>query len=111
MLFPTYSGAAYGVQGRYFFSSISEDSGYVSIHYYNEKYDSYEEALLGYNERSGTKAIIDIGNRWILWEKVTSQFGIGFEFANQHIVHQPSGRLDDENRSMLHIEYKIGYLF
>lgn len=113
MLAPTFNGTALGAHAIWA-ESFVEDALYVSAHYYNEDYKSYPHAFLGHENVTGNKMSVDIGKRWIVYEKVSSMLGFGIESHNHHVVRisdfsSPTG--DDNNSGFFHIEYKLGYFF
>ena len=113
MLAPTYNGLAYG--GNFVLAeTLYRNSLYLSGHAYAENFRSYPHAFLGYQNRTGGKANIVLGYRWVNID-ITSMFGVGMEFRNHKVesVNNFTNSVTEynENTSLLHIEFKIGYLF
>lgn len=116
MLGPNYHGAAFGLNGTYYYKSVASHTPYIGCHVFYQSYTSYGHAFRGYSEHVGSRADAVIGYQW-RWKLASMRVGGGVQYENEKVRTVESGNLandpdtvESSRRTSLFptIELKIG---
>lgn len=84
MVAPAVRGIAMGWQGTYYFKPVKQETWYLSLHAYSEKYTSHGHASSVNLNKEGLKSNFALGKSWrnfgLRW-----MFGAGAEYQNHTI--------------------------
>jgi hypothetical protein len=115
MFAPSYRGYAVGWNANYYLKSVMENGWYLSSHSYYEKYSSFPHGYRGHEELNGYRVNLVAGYHWLARD-VNLMAGFGSEYRSHNVIDKTRAAVEDEtqvrtfheNRSLPHIEFKIG---
>lgn len=85
MFGPTYHGAAFGLNGTYYFKSAASNSSYLSTRVFYQSYTSYGHNSRGYTENTGGRGDVVLGYQW-RWNNFFSlRFGGGVQLEAEDV--------------------------
>lgn len=85
MFGPTYHGAAFGLNGTYYFQSVESHTSYLSSRVFYQSYTSYGHAFRGYTENAGGRGDVVLGYQWRWNNFFSMRLGGGLQYEAEDV--------------------------